>query len=110
MIAIPHLKGIVLETYGAGNSPNEKWILDIIKEAVDKGIIVVNVTQCTSGAVDMMRYESGKALMNIGVIPGYDITTEAAVAKLMFLFGRELDYREVKTFMAMSLVGESTVE
>ncbi|MDR2804953.1 MAG: asparaginase [Dysgonamonadaceae bacterium] len=110
MIAIPHLKGIVLETYGAGNSPGKKWFLDIIEEAVNNGIVVVNVTQCASGSVDMKRYESGKALKDLGVISGYDITTEAAVAKLMFLFGLGLDRKEVKTFMKVSLVGEATIE
>ncbi|GHT00320.1 L-asparaginase 1 [Bacteroidia bacterium] len=109
-IAIPHLKAIVLETYGAGNSPNEKWFLNIIAEAVNKGIVVVNVTQCASGSVDMMRYESGKALKDIGVVSGYDITTEAAVAKLMFLFGLGLDHKEVKTYMKVSIAGEATVE
>ena len=110
MTAIPHLKGIVLETYGAGNTPAQKWFLDIIEEAVNKNIVVVDVTQCAAGSVDMMRYESGKALTDIGVISGYDITTEAAVAKLMFLFGRGLDLEEVKTSMKMSLVGEATIE
>ncbi|MDR0541932.1 MAG: asparaginase [Dysgonamonadaceae bacterium] len=110
MIAIPRLKGIVLETYGAGNSPGEKWFLDIIEEAVNKGMVVVNVTQCASGSVDMMRYVSGKAMKDIGVISGYDITTEAAVAKLMFLFGLGLDRKEVKTHMKVSLVGEATIE
>jgi L-asparaginase len=110
MIAIPRLKAIVLETYGAGNAPTEKWFLDIIAEAVKKGIIMVNVTQCASGSVDMSRYESGRALKEIGVLSGYDITTEAAVAKLMFLFGHGLDRKEVKMYMKMSLVGETTIE
>ncbi|MDR0547363.1 MAG: asparaginase [Dysgonamonadaceae bacterium] len=110
MVEIPHLKGIVLETYGAGNAPTGKWFLDIIEEAVNKGIVVVSVTQCASGSVDMNRYECGRCLKNIGVISGYDITTEAAVAKLMFLFGHGLDRKEVKTFMKVSIVGEATVE
>ncbi|MDR0412584.1 MAG: asparaginase [Dysgonamonadaceae bacterium] len=110
MIAIPHLKGIVLETYGAGNAPGESWFLNIIAEAVKKGIVVVNVTQCASGSVEMDRYQAGKALQDIGVLSGYDITTEAAVAKLMFLFGHGLDRKEVKMYMKMSLVGEVTIE
>ncbi|MDR0508062.1 MAG: asparaginase [Dysgonamonadaceae bacterium] len=110
MIAIPHLKAIVLETYGAGNAPGEKWFLDIIAEAVNEGIVIVNVTQCAFGSVDMNRYQSGKALKDIGVLSGYDITTEAAVAKLMFLFGLGLDRKEVKRYMKMSIVGETTIE
>jgi L-asparaginase len=110
MITIPCLKGIVLETYGAGNAPSEKWFLDIIKETVNEGIVVVNVTQCASGSVDMNRYESGKALKDAGVLSGYDITTEAAVAKLMFLFGSKLDRKEVETYMKISLAGEATIE
>jgi L-asparaginase len=109
MIEIPHLKGIVLETYGAGNSSSEKWFMGIIEEAINKGIVVVNVTQCASGSVDLYRYESGKLMKDLGVISGYDITTEAAVAKLMFLFGLDLDRKEVKRFMKVSLVGEATV-
>jgi L-asparaginase len=110
MIEIPHLKGIVLETYGAGNSSAERWFIGLLEEAINRGIVIVNVTQCASGAVDMRRYESGKAMKDIGVISGYDITTEAAVTKLMFLFGLGLDRREVKTYMRISLVGETTME
>jgi L-asparaginase len=110
MITIPRLKAIVLEAYGAGNAPSEKWFLNIIEDAVNKGIVVVNVTQCASGSVDMSRYESGKALKDVGVLSGYDITTEAAVAKLMFLFGHGLDRKEVKTYMKISLAGEATIE
>jgi L-asparaginase len=108
-INIPHLKGIILETYGAGNAPTEKWFLDIIKEGIDKGIIIVNVTQCASGSVEMNRYQAGKALKNLGVLSGNDITTEAAIAKLMFLFGHGLSREEVKYKMQLSLAGEITV-
>lgn len=107
-MGIPHLKGIILETYGAGNAPSGKWFLNIIQEAIDKGIIIVNVTQCASGSVEMERYQTGKMLKNIGVISGYDITTEAAVTKLMFLFGHGLTREQVKRQMKLSLAGETT--
>jgi L-asparaginase len=109
IIHIPHLKGIVLETYGAGNAPTGKCFLDVIKEGIDKGIVIVNVTQCASGSVEMSRYQAGQALKDIGVLSGNDITTEAAVAKLMLLFGHGLSHEEVKCNMQLSLAGEITV-
>ena len=109
-MSIPHLKGIILETYGAGNAPTGRWFLDIIKETIDKGIVIVNVTQCASGSVEMDRYQAGKALKDLGVLSGYDITTEAAVTKLMFLFGHGMTPEEVKKHMKISLSGETTIE
>jgi len=103
-----HLKGVVIETFGAGNAPTHSAFLAIIEEAVKKGIVVVNVTQCASGVVEVDRYEGGKALKNIGVLSGYDITTEAAVTKLMFLFGQGFTLEEVKERMQSSIAGEIT--
>jgi L-asparaginase len=108
-ICIPHLKAIVLETFGAGNAPTEQWFLDIIRDGIEKGILIVNVTQCASGSVEMDRYQAGQTLKNIGVLSGNDITTEAAVTKLMFLFGQDLSREEVKRKMELSLAGEITV-
>jgi len=105
----PYLKGVVLETFGAGNSPTHPALLSILEEAVNKGIVIVNVTQCDSGAVEMGRYQGSKALQTIGVLSGYDITTEAAVTKLMFLFGHEYNPEEVKERMQISIAGEMTV-
>jgi L-asparaginase len=107
-IDIPHLKGIVLETYGTGNAPGADWFLDIIAEGVKKGIVVLNVTQCASGSVEMNRYQAGKTLKDIGVLSGYDITTEAAVTKLMFLLGHGLTPEEVKKYLMVSIAGETT--
>lgn len=109
-LAIPGLKGVVLETYGTGNSPINPWFIDLIGEAVDSGIVVVNVTQCIFGSVEMHRYENGQRLSKIGVISGYDITTEAALAKLMALFGKGSTQEEVKRLMQQSLCGELTVK
>ena len=110
IFSIPNLKGVVMETYGAGNAPGEDWFLDIVESAVKSGIVVLNVTQCASGCVAMERYQSGKTLKDIGVISGYDITVEAAIAKLMFLFGHGLDKKEVKMQMKLPIAGEVTID
>ncbi|MDR1763191.1 MAG: asparaginase [Dysgonamonadaceae bacterium] len=107
---IPSLKGVVLETYGSGNAPGGETFLKIIKNAVSKGIVMVNVTQCASGTVSMDRYENGRRLQATGVISGRDITTESAVAKLMFLLGHGYAYNDVVRLMNTSVAGEVTVE
>ena len=104
----PDLKGVVVETFGAGNSPTRPSFLSILEEAVNKGIVIVNVTQCSSGSVETDRYQGGKSLKNIGVLSGYDITTEAAVTKLMFLFGQGLTSKDVRERMKLSIAGEMT--
>lgn len=86
-LEIKNVRAVILESYGAGNAPNDKWFIDIIREAAEKGIIILNVTQCAIGSVNMSIYETGRALEQIGVISGHDITIEAAVAKLMHLLG-----------------------
>jgi L-asparaginase len=110
IVHIPHLKGIVLETYGSGNAPCSDSFLSVIKEGIEKGIVVLNVTQCAHGSVDMNRYHTGKSLKNIGVLSGYDMTTEAAITKLMFLFGHGMSPAEVKKQMKLSIAGEMTLE
>ena len=109
VFANPYLKGVVLETFGAGNSPTHPSFLAILDEAIKKGIVIVNVTQCASGSVEMERYQGGKALKNFGVLSGYDMTTEAAVTKLMFLFGQGLRLEDVKERMQSSIAGEMTL-
>lgn len=101
------LKALVLETYGAGNAPNTKWFLSILKEAVEKGIIIVNISQCPGGMVTQGRYETSKALNEVGVIGGSDMTTEAATTKLMLLIG-EHDVIHAKKMMGRSIAGELT--
>ena len=105
-MSIPNLKGVILETYGAGNAPTKKWFLDLVADAIQKGIHIVNVTQCAGGSVVMGHYETSVALKEIGVINGKDITTESAVAKLMYLLAENLETSTFKMFFESSLRGE----
>ncbi len=109
MLATPNLQGVVLETYGSGNAPTEGWFLDCLKEAIDRGIIIYNVSQLVGGIVMQGRYETSKYLKEIGVVSGNDITREAAITKLMFLLGTESSHEAVKQKLIASLNGELTV-
>lgn len=105
----PGVKGVVLKTFGAGNTPSSKWFVNVISEAVDRGIVVLNVTQCVNGGVHEKRYVSSDRLAAVGVISGHDITSEAAITKLMFLFGLGLSSDEVKRGLLRPIAGEMTV-
>ncbi|WP_373057694.1 asparaginase [Zunongwangia sp. H14] len=100
------LKGVVLETYGSGNAPNDRWFLNILKEKISSGLKIVNVTQCIGGSVVMGNYETSTGLKNIGVVSGKNITTEAAVGKLMYLLEKDLSPKVFKTIFETSLRGE----
>ena len=106
IVAIPGLKGIVLETYGSGNAPSEDWFINILKNAISSGLHVVNVTQCTGGSVNMGHYETSTMLKEIGVISGADITTEAAITKMMHLLAQEMLSSDFKTLFETSQRGE----
>ena len=100
------LKGVIIETYGAGNATTEDWFIDLLKTTIKKGIKVINVTQCSGGSVSMGQYETSSQLKNVGIISGKDITTEAAIAKLMYLLGQNISAKTFKTIFETSLRGE----
>ncbi len=102
------LKGIVLRTFGAGNAPTETWFTDLLAKAVKQGKVIVNVTQCPAGGVEEKRYATGDALAQAGVVSGLDMTCEAALTKMMHLFGLGLSASEVATYMTKSIAGELT--
>lgn len=108
VLAADGLRAVILETYGSGNAPTEKWFIDLIQHTISKGIIVYNVTQCKAGKVVMGHYETSRQLMSMGVISGDDITTEAALAKLMLLIATERDNEKIKQLLTTNLRGEIT--
>ena len=108
MLSIEGLQAVVLETYGAGNAPTAPEFIRTVREAVERGVIVMNVTQCSGGRVAMELYETGRQLQESGVICGHDITTEAAVAKLMYVLGQNLSAAQRQQLLRRSLRGEFT--
>ena len=95
-----------METYGSGNAPSAQWFIDIVKEAASMGKVLMNVTQCLSGSVNMNLYATGKTLEKAGVVSGIDITTESALAKLFYLMGKSNDNEWVKAHLGDNLKGE----
>ncbi len=108
MLSVEGVQGVVLETYGTGNAPTAEWFIDALKGTIARGIAVVNITQCQGGAVAMHLYETGRRLQEAGVISGYDMTSEAAVTKLMWLLGQGIEGEELSRKMESSLRGELT--
>ena len=106
IFGIKELRGIILETYGAGNATTSEWFLELVAAAVANGIQIVNVTQCSGGSVHMGNYETSTGLKNLGVISGKDITTEAAISKLMFLLGQQVPHALFKKQFEESIRGE----
>lgn len=104
----PGIRAVILETFGNGNATTADWFIHCIKEAIERGLIVLNITQCDGGAVELGRYETSRYLLEAGVISGYDMTFEAAVTKMMFLLGQPLSTDDIKGLLQISLRGELT--
>ncbi|MCH2035027.1 MAG: asparaginase [Tenacibaculum sp.] len=106
ILNIDNLRGVILETYGSGNALTETWFISLLEKIIEKGVEVVNVTQCTGGSVILGLYETSTDLKRIGIINGRDITTETAVAKMMYLLGENLSQEDFKYYFEKSLRGE----
>lgn len=109
MLTIEGVKGIVLETYGSGNAPTADWFIDALRETIDRGIVVMNVSQCAGGGVAMNLYETGRRMQEIGVVSGGDITIESAITKMICYLGRGMALSRLKTLLGKSVRGEITM-
>lgn len=109
VLGASELKGVIFRTFGAGNAPQKKWLVDALSKATAEGKIIVNITQCAGGSVHMERYETGLQLLQAGVISGKDSTVEAAITKLMYLLGANLPVEDIRRYMGCNIAGEITV-
>lgn len=109
ILSVEGLRGVVLETYGAGNAPTSEWFLRLMRETVERGVVVLNVTQCDNGSVEMQIYETGQRLRAAGVVSAHDMTTEAAITKLMYVLGKNLTVEQSMELLGRPLRGEFTL-
>ncbi len=107
ILQIPDLKGLVLETFGSGNAPTNAFLLDSLSDAIQHGLIILNISQCAGGRVIQGRYKTSKSLENIGVVSGKDMTTEAAITKLMYLLGTEKSSEFIRQQLPLAICGET---
>lgn len=106
ILNIKGLQALILETYGSGNAPTAEWFINLLKNAIANGLIILNITQCHAGKVDMDAYSTGVLLKKIGVIGGFDSTTEASITKLFFILGHTSDIQEIKSMLKNNMRGE----
>jgi L-asparaginase len=109
ILEMDELRGVVLETYGSGNAPTDEWFIQALEKAISRGIIIYNVSQCIGGKVIHGRYATSRLLQDIGVVSGWNITTEAAITKLMFALGQFTDSEKIKELLSTPLCGEMDV-
>lgn len=103
------LRGIVMRTYGSGNAPQSSWLTPLLRQASQRGVVIVNISQCVAGSVEMGRYDTGYQLKDLGIISGHDSTVEAAITKLMFLLAQYSDPRTIRSLMSQSIAGEMSL-
>ncbi|MCR5114609.1 MAG: type I asparaginase [Bacteroidales bacterium] len=109
LLNVPGLRAIILRTFGAGNAPRAEWLYNVLKSATDRGIVIVNISQCLTGTVSMGRYETSLHLQRAGVLSGFDMTLETAVTKLMHLLGNYSNHEDIVKRLQMPLCGEVTI-
>lgn len=108
IIDAPELRSIVMRSFGSGNAPQQPWLTRLLKKTCNRGVTIVNISQCVAGCVEMMRYDTGYQLKETGIVSGYDSTVESAVTKLMYLQGRYNDQYMIRKYMSQSIAGEIT--
>lgn len=110
VLEAPELRGIIMRSYGSGNAPQQPWLLRLLRNAANRGVTIINISQCVSGQVEMGRYDTGYQLKNAGVLSGFDSTVESAVTKLMFLQGRFNNPSIIRKLMNTNICGEITTD